>query len=266
MDAITMGIRISSYEISGEHEVWDHCRYKCEQAPISSSGCLHPHSTASPFSAPPWNHSIHSVTLGFTRPGQSSFNSISYSAYSRFHSPLLRPRRPTRMHQCVHFCRVPSLSLSGSSFLGPWWNRVDGNEMGKFWQHWLAWSCCSLLLVQMDWSEIPPDWQVFLLWGILVVFQDIHKLGIPNAIVSFLIRGNILVPTAHHLQSSPQPLCFPHSASTIWRKFSSPQSAAYWLTHRKPTYHKHSEQLNGRNTSMPMSPACGLWTIVQLLT
>ena len=118
----------------------------------------------------------------------------------------------------------------------------------------------------MDWSEIPPDWQVFLLWGILVVFQDIHKLGIPNAIVSFLIRGNILVPTAHHLQSSPQPLCFPHSASTIWRKFSSPQSAAYWLTHRKPTYHKHSEQLNGRNTSVPMSPACGLWTIVQLLT
>ena len=107
---------------------------------------------------------------------------------------------------CIHFCKVPSLSLSGSSFLGPCWNRVDGNEMGKFWHHWLTWCSCSLLLVQMDWSEIPPEWHVFLLWGILVIIPDIHKLGIPNAIVSFLIRGNVLVPTAHHLQSSPQPL------------------------------------------------------------
>ena len=144
-----------------------------------------------------------------------------------FTLPLLRPRGPTRKHQCVHFCKVPPLSLSGSSFLGLCWNRVDGNEMGKFWHHWLTWCSCSLLLVQTDWSEIPPDWQVFLLWGILVIIQDIHKLGIPNARVSFLIRGNVLVPTAHHLQSSPQPLCFPHSASTIWRKLSGPQSAAY---------------------------------------
>ena len=49
-----------------------------------------------------------------------------------FTLPLLRPRGPTRKHQCVHFCKVPPLSLSGSSFLGLCWNRVDGNEMGKF--------------------------------------------------------------------------------------------------------------------------------------
>ena len=85
-----------------------------------------------------------------------------------------------------------------------------------------------ILLVQTDWSEIPPDWQVFLLWGILVIIPDFHKLGIPNAIVSFSIRGNILVPTAHHPQSSPEPLCLPHSASTIWRKLSSSPSAAYY--------------------------------------
>ena len=46
-------------------------------------------------------------------------------------SPLLRPRGPTRKCRCVHFCNVPSLSLSGSSFLGPCWNWEDGNDMGK---------------------------------------------------------------------------------------------------------------------------------------
>ena len=202
MDAISMGIRMSSCDIPGDTRLRPE-GHRRELAPSSSMGCLHAHPTAPPFSASPCNHSIHSVTLGFTKSGQSSVSSISYSAYSMFLSPLLRPRGPTRKHRCVHFCTVPPLSLSGSSFLGPWWNRVDGNDMGKLWHHWLTWCSCSLLLVQMDWSEIPPDWQVFLLWGVLVIFQDIHKLGIPNAIVSFLIRGNVLVPTAHHPQSSP---------------------------------------------------------------
>ena len=176
---ITMGIWISSSEYSGKPKGWDHCRYKCEQAPISSSGCLHTHSTASSFSASPCYHFIHSITLGFTRPGQSSVNSISYLAYSVFPSPLLRPRRPTRKHQCVHFCKVPSLSLSGSSFLGPFWNRVDGNEMGTFWHHWLTWCPCSLLLLQMDWSEIPPDWQVFLIGGSLWFSRTFTSWGSP---------------------------------------------------------------------------------------
>ena len=148
----------------------------------------------SSFPASPCSHSIHSITLGFTSPGQSSVSSISYSAYSMFPSPLLRPRGPTRKCRCVHFCKVPSLSLSGSSFLGPGWIRGNGNEMGKFWHHWLTWCCCSIFLIKTDWSEIPPDWQVFPLWDILVIFQDIHKLGIPNVIVSFLIRGNVLEP------------------------------------------------------------------------
>ena len=207
---------------------------KVETIADTNMNCLHPppvavftHTPLHPHFLQPCNHSIHSITLGFTKLGQSSVKSVSYSAYSMFPSPLLAPRGPTRKHRCVHFCKVPSLSLSESSFLGPCWNRVVGNEMGKFWHHWLTWCYCSLLLVQTDWSGIPPDWQVFLLWGILVIIQDIHKLGNPNDRVSFLIMGNVLVPTAHHLQSSPQPLCFPHSASTIWRKFSSPQSAAY---------------------------------------
>ena len=114
----------------------------------------------SSFPASPCSHSIHSITLGFTSPAQSGVSSISYSAYAMFPSPLLRPRGPTRKCTCVHFCKVPSLSLSGSSFLGPCWIRVDGNEMGKFWHHWLTWCCCSLLLVQTNWCEIPPDWQV----------------------------------------------------------------------------------------------------------
>ena len=66
---------------------------------------------------------------GFQSPGQSSVSSISYSAYSMFPSPLLRSREPTRKCRRVHFCNFPSLSLSGSSFLGPCWNRGDGNKM-----------------------------------------------------------------------------------------------------------------------------------------
>ena len=134
-----MGIRISSYEISGGHKGWDHSRYKHELPLSSSSGCLHPHSTASSFSASPCNHSIHSITLGFTRPSQWIVNSISYSAYSMFPSPLLGRRGPTRKHRCVHFCKVPSLSFSGSSVLVPCWNRVDRNEVGKFRHHWVTW-------------------------------------------------------------------------------------------------------------------------------
>ena len=40
--------------------------------------------------------------------------------------------------QMCPFCKVPSLSLPGSSFLGPCWNRVDGNEMGIAfsWSRW----------------------------------------------------------------------------------------------------------------------------------
>ena len=152
---------------------------------ILPRGCRRPLSTASSSPASPCSHSTHSITLGFPSPGQSSVSSTSYSAYSVFPSPLLRPRGPTRKCVCVHFCKVPSLSLSGSSFLGPCWNKVDGNEMGKFWHHWLTCCCCSLFLVQMDWSKIPPDWQVFPLRGILVIFQDIHKLGIPNFIFLF---------------------------------------------------------------------------------
>ena len=167
---------------------------------ILPRGCRRPLSTASSSPASPCSHSTHSITLGFPSPGQSSVSSISYSAYSVFPSPLLRPRGPTRKCRCVHFCKVPSLSLSGSSFLGPCWNRVDGNEMGKFWHHWLTWCCSSPLVVKRDWPGIPPDWQMSLLWGTLVIFLDIHRLEISDFICSFLMRGNVLVPTAPHLQ------------------------------------------------------------------
>ena len=85
---------------------------------ILPRGCRHPLSTASSSPASPCTHFMHSITLGFPSPGQSSVSSISYSAYSVFPSPLLRPRGPTRKCRCVHFCKVPSVSLSGSSFLG----------------------------------------------------------------------------------------------------------------------------------------------------
>ena len=195
-----MGIRILSYEISGGHKGWDHSRYKGDLAHPPqglSSPTLHciliSCITLQPF------HASHHSGFPKSRSGKCQLHLI-FSLLTVSLSPT-EARGPTRKCRCVHFCKVPSLSLSGSSFLGPCWNRVDGNEMGKFWHHWLTWCCCSLLLVQMDWSEIPPDWQVFLLRGILVILQDIHKLGIPKFIVSFLIRENVLEPTAPHLQS-----------------------------------------------------------------
>ena len=100
----------------------------------------------------------------------------------------LSPAEAQGTYQEVQMC--PFLQGSFSLplwifFLGPCWNRVNGNKMGKFWHHWLTWCCCSLLLVQIDWSEIPPDWQVFLFWCIPLIFQDIHKLVIPNFIFLF---------------------------------------------------------------------------------
>ena len=194
-----MGIRILSYEISGGHKGWDHSRYKGDLAHPPqglSSPTLHciliSCITLQPFHA--FQHS------GFPKSRSVKCQlHLIFSLLTVSLSPT-EARGPTRKCRCVHFCKVPSLSLSGSSFLGPRWNRVDGNEMGKFWHHWLTWCCSSLLLVQMDWSEIAPDWQVFPLRVILLIFQDIHKLGIPNVIVSFLIRGNVLEPTAPHLQ------------------------------------------------------------------
>ena len=109
----------------------------------------------------------------------------------------------------------------------PWWNRVDGNEMGKFWHHWLSCCSCSLLLVWADWSEVPSDWQVFLLWGVLVIIQDMHKLGIPKAIDSFFqgkCSGTHSSPPAVVSTASLFPSLWKHH---IEKKLSSPQSAAY---------------------------------------
>ena len=47
----------------------------------------------------------------------------------------LSPAEAQGTYQEIQMCpffKVPSLSLSGSSFLGPCWNRVNGNKMGKF--------------------------------------------------------------------------------------------------------------------------------------
>ena len=179
MDVISMGIRMSSCDIPGDTRLRPE-GHRRELAPSSSMGCLHAHPTAPSFSASPCDHSVHSLTLGFTRPSQSSVSSISYSPYSMFPSPLLRPRGPSRKHRCVHFCKVPPLSLSGSSFLGSWWKRVHGNEMGKFWHHWLTWCSCSLLLVHTDWSKYPLTDKCFFCVGSLWLSWTFRSWGSPT--------------------------------------------------------------------------------------
>ena len=117
---ITMGIRISSYEISGGCKAETVADTKVNWLFLLqwlSSPTLH----WSSFPASPCSHSIHSITLGFTSPGQSSVSSISYSAYSMSPSPLLRPREPTRKYRCVHFSRFllsPSLDLHSLGHVG----------------------------------------------------------------------------------------------------------------------------------------------------
>ena len=226
-----MRIRVSSYEISGGHKGWDHSRCKGDLAHPPqglSSPTLHciliSCITLQPF------HASHHSGFPKSRSVKCQLHLI-FSLLTVSLSPT-EARGPTRKCRCVHFCKVPSLSLSGSSFLGPCWNRVDGNEMGKFWHHWLTWCCCSLLLVQMDWSEIPPDWQVFLLRAYPGDFPGHSQVGDPQ-IHSFLFNQGKCSGT--HSSPPAEPLCFPHSASTIWRILSSPPVSCL-LAHPQETH------------------------------
>ena len=62
---------------------------------------------------------------------------------------------------------------------------------------------------------------------IAIDFPGHSQVGDPQIHGFLFNQGKCSGTTAPHLQYSPQPLCFPHSASTIWIKLSSPQSAAY---------------------------------------
>ena len=84
-------------------------------------------------------------------------------------------------------------------FLGPYSNKVDCNEMGRFWHHWLTWCCWSLLLVQTDWSEIPLTDKRFPC-GVSLWFSRTFRVGDPQ-IHSFLCnQGKCSGTTAPHLQ------------------------------------------------------------------
>ena len=137
--------------------------------------------------------------------------------------------------------------------------------MRKFWHHWFMWCWCSLLMVKRDWSSIRLDWQTSVLWGTLVIFQDIHKLWILGSIVSFLTRGNVLAPTTPHLQYSPQPL-FPslykhHLEKINWLKVSC-------LLADPPDTHVSStlQTTEWQNTGVHLIPSWGLGTILCLIT
>ena len=68
-------------------------------------------------------------------------------------------------------------------------------------------------------------------WGVSWWFSRTFTSWGPQ-IYSFLFnQGKCSGTTAPHLQYSPQPVCFPHSATTMWRKLSSPsQLPANWPT------------------------------------
>ena len=125
-----MGIRISSYEISGGCKGWDHSRYKCELAlppPVAvvTHTPLHPHFlhhlAAIPYILSLWVSQVRSVKCQLH---------LIFSLFNVSLSPAEAQGTYQEIQMCPFF-KVPSLSLSGSSFLGPWWNKVDGNEMGN---------------------------------------------------------------------------------------------------------------------------------------
>ena len=226
-----MGIRILSYEISGGHKGWDHSRYKGDLAHPPqglSSPTLHciliSCITLQPFHA--FHHS------GF--PKSRSVKCQLHLIFSLF-SVSLSPAEAQRTDQEVQMCPFlqGSFSLPLWIFI-PWpcWNRVDCNKMGKFWHHWLTWCCSSLLLVQMDWSEIRPDWQVFLLRAYPGDFPGHSQVG-NTQIHSFLFNQGKCSGT--HSSPPAEPLCFPHSASTIWRILSSPPVSCL-LAHPQETH------------------------------
>ena len=198
MDTIGMGIRVSSYEISGGHKGWDHTRNKGDLAHPPqglSSPTLHciliSCITLQPF------HTFHHS--GF--PKSRSVKCQLHLIFSLF-SVSLSPAEAQGTDQEVQMCPFlqGSFSLPLWIFI-PWpcWNRVDCNKIGKFWHHWLIGA-----VVAFSWSrrtdlKFPLTNKCFSCGLILVIFQDIHKLGIPKFIVSFLIRGNVLEPTTPHL-------------------------------------------------------------------
>ena len=174
----------------------------------------------SSFPASPCSHSIHSITLGFTSPGQSNISSISYSAYSMSPSPLLRPRGPTRKCTCVHFCNSllsPSLDLHSLGHVGT----------GKMVMRWESSDITDLhgALVAFSWSRRTdlkcPLTNKYFSWGVSGDFPGHSQVGDPQIHGFLFNQGKCSGTTAPHLQYSPQPLCFPHSASTMWRKLAA---------------------------------------------
>ena len=199
MDTIGMGIRVSSYEISGGHKGWDHSRNKGDLA-HPPQGLLSPtlHCilisciTLQPF------HTFHHS--GF--PKSRSVKCQLHLIFSLF-SVSLSPAEAQGTDQEVQMCPF----LQGSFCLPLWifipwpcWNSVDCNKMGKFWHHWLIGAFVAFSSSRQTDLKFPLTNKCFSCGLILVIFQDIHKLGIPKFIVSFLIRGNVLEPTTPHLQ------------------------------------------------------------------
>ena len=136
MDVITMRIRISSYEISGGHKDWDHSRYKGELAhPPAVAVVTHtPLILISSITLQPFHTFYHS---GFhkSRSVKCQLHLI-FSLFNVSLSPAEAQGTYQEMRMWPFWQGSFSLPL-WIFFLGPCWNRVNGNKMGKFWHHWL---------------------------------------------------------------------------------------------------------------------------------
>ena len=154
MDAITMGIRITSYEVSEGHKCWDHSRYKREPAhpppvavvthtPLILISCI----TLQPF------HTFYHSGFHKSRSVKCQLHLI----FSLFNVSLF-PAEAQGTYQEVQMCPF----LQGSFSL-PLWIFIPrarleegrGWQDGKFWHHWLTRCCRSPLVSRRTDLEFP---------------------------------------------------------------------------------------------------------------
>ena len=225
MDAITMGIRISSYEISGGHKGWDHSRYKGELAlpppvavvthtPLILISCI----TLQPF------HTFYHSGFHKSRSVKCQLHLI----FSLFNVSL-SPAEVQGTYQEVQMC--PFLQRS---FSLPLWifiprARLEG---GRGWQDGkVLTSLIYTVLSEPFGGQEGLTWNSPWLTNVSLVghpcdFPGHSQVGDIRLHLFFLNQGKCSGP-----HSSPPAVvttaCLPRSASTFWRKLISLKSATH---------------------------------------
>ena len=204
-----MGIRISSYEISGGHKGWDHSRYKGELAlppPVAvvTHTPLHPH----------FLHHLAAIPYILSlRVSQVQVSQVSAPSH-------IQPIQCLPLH-CWGPGDLPgsaNVSISARFLLSPSLDlhSLGHVETGKMVTRWESSDITDLhgALVAFSWSRRTdlkcPLTNKYFSWGVSGDFPGHSQVGDPQIHGFLFNQGKCSGTTAPHLQYSPQPLYFPH--------------------------------------------------------